>query len=185
MFFAPSLLSPTPPLLFSHHLSLSLSFLTPLPSSLPFSFPPPPSLLPSFPSYAYLHPTPPLSPLPLPPPPHSLPLLTSFPPGTEGKPSSAKKRRRSTSSGGLALIRVTSPGNPLTFNPAAMTERQQMAYLLQMTDPQKKSGRSPTLVPVQFVILWGKCGEKKLIMNVFQSDFIDLTAFGVCMCSFM
>ena len=56
---------------------------------------------------------------------------------SDGKPSSAKKRRKSASSS-LALSKVGSPST--SFNPAAMTERQQMAYLLQMTDPQKKAG---------------------------------------------
>lgn len=55
----------------------------------------------------------------------------------DGKPGSAKRRRKSTSSS-LALGKG---GSPSTFNPAAMTERQQMAYLLQMTDPQKKAGK--------------------------------------------
>ena len=56
---------------------------------------------------------------------------------SDGKPGSGKKRRKSTSSS-LALSKVGSPST--VFNPAAMTERQQMAYLLQMTDPQKKPG---------------------------------------------
>ena len=60
-------------------------------------------------------------------------------PHSDGKPSSAKKRRKSASSS-LALSKVGSPST--SFNPAAMTERQQMAYLLQMTGPQKKTGKN-------------------------------------------
>lgn len=52
-------------------------------------------------------------------------------PGESDKPSSAKKRRRSTS-----LTSLTSPSN--LFKPG-LTERQQMAILLQMTDPQKQT----------------------------------------------
>lgn len=67
----------------------------------------------------------------------SLPLCPVTP---DGKPGSAKKRRKSMSSG-LAQGKTGSPST--SFNPAAMTERQQMAYLLQMTDPHKKTGESP------------------------------------------
>ena len=52
----------------------------------------------------------------------------------EEKPGSAKKRRKSAS--GTPLSRVGSPGTT-PFKPA-MTERQQMALLLQMTDPNKQ-----------------------------------------------
>ena len=56
----------------------------------------------------------------------------------EGKPSSAKKRRKSSSS--AVALGKTALSPAASFNPAGMTERQQMAYLLQMTDPQKKNG---------------------------------------------
>ena len=61
------------------------------------------------------------------------------------KPSSGsvKKRRKSTSTS-LSLSKAGS--SPSTFNPATMTERQQMAYLLQMTDPQKKTGEMCTCI---------------------------------------
>lgn len=52
-------------------------------------------------------------------------------PGEPDKPSSSKKRRRSTSLSSLA-----SPSN--LFKPG-LTERQQMAILIQMTDPQKQT----------------------------------------------
>jgi hypothetical protein len=52
----------------------------------------------------------------------------------EEKPGSAKKRRKSAS--GTPLSRVGSPGTT-PFKPA-MTERQQMALLLQLTDPNKQ-----------------------------------------------
>ena len=62
----------------------------------------------------------------------------------ESKPTSAKKPRRRSTSTGLALSKTGSPSSSSSaspsFNPAAMTERQQMAYLLQMTDPQKNGG---------------------------------------------
>ena len=51
------------------------------------------------------------------------------------KPSPAKRRRKSTSAGGIPLSRVGSPGSLLK---PALTERQQMALLMQMTDPQKQ-----------------------------------------------
>lgn len=70
----------------------------------------------------------------------SLSLLPLCPVSPDGKPGSAKKRRKSMSSG-LAQGKTGSPST--SFNPAAMTERQQMAYLLQMTDPHKKTGESP------------------------------------------
>ena len=56
----------------------------------------------------------------------------------EGKTSSAKKRRKSSSS--AVALGKTALSPAASFNPAGMTERQQMAYLLQMTDPQKKNG---------------------------------------------
>ena len=52
-------------------------------------------------------------------------------PAEADKTSSAKKRRRSTS-----LTSLASPSN--LFKPG-LTERQQMAILLQMTDPQKQT----------------------------------------------
>ena len=63
--------------------------------------------------------------------------LPSLLPDTDAeKPGSAKRRRKSTSaSGGTPLSRVRSPGSLLK---PALTERQQMALLLQMTDPQKQ-----------------------------------------------
>ena len=61
-------------------------------------------------------------------------MVTFFFCSDEEKPGSAKKRRKSAS--GTPLSRVGSPGTT-PFKPA-MTERQQMALLLQMTDPNKQ-----------------------------------------------
>ena len=68
--------------------------------------------------------------------------LPSLLPDTDAeKPGSAKRRRKSTSaSGSTPLSRVRSPGSLLK---PALTERQQMALLLQMTDPQKQQ-QQPT-----------------------------------------
>lgn len=55
---------------------------------------------------------------------------------TDGEKSgSAKKRRKSASSTPLGWSGSPGGGTPLK---PAMTERQQMALLLQMTDPQKQ-----------------------------------------------
>lgn len=56
------------------------------------------------------------------------------------KPGPAKRRRKSTSAGGIPLSRVGSPGSLLK---PALTERQQMALLMQMTDPQKQEQQTP------------------------------------------
>lgn len=56
------------------------------------------------------------------------------------KPGPAKRRRKSTSAGGIPLSRVGSPGSLLK---PALTERQQMALLMQMTDPQKQEQQIP------------------------------------------
>ena len=47
------------------------------------------------------------------------------------KPTVVKKRRRSSSTSGMA--------SPTSRFKPALTERQQLALLLQMTDPQKQS----------------------------------------------